>query len=109
MGQQYVCHIPETNSDSIQAELERVETRCGTGIDKGDTAGTADDGGRDDVWTTAELEVNPGNAGREDGHARARHYTERENPKPQNPKPKSQRGVKTFGIWNLGFGIRDLS
>ena len=77
MGQQYVCHIPETNSDSIQAELERVETRCGTGIDKGDTAGTADDGGRDDVWTTAELDVNPGNAGREDGHARARHYTDR--------------------------------
>ena len=28
------------------------------------------------MWTAAELEVNPGNAGRKDGHARARHYTE---------------------------------
>jgi len=77
MGQQYVCHIRETDSESIQAELERVETRCGTRIDKRDTARAADDGGRDDVRATAEVEVNPGDAGREDGHARARHYTDR--------------------------------
>ena len=77
VSQQYVCHIPESNSDSIQAEFERVETRRGTGIDKRYTSGTADDGSGNDVWTTAELEVNPGDAGREDGHARARHYTDR--------------------------------
>src|SRR4030095_3014634 len=38
-------------------------------------AGAADDRSGDDVWTAAELEVDPGNAGREDGHARARPYT----------------------------------
>src|SRR4030095_13436561 len=42
-------------------------------------AGAADDRSGDDVWTAAELEVDPGNAGREDGHARARHYTGTQN------------------------------
>jgi hypothetical protein len=80
VGQQYVCRILETDSDSVQAELERVETRRGTWIDERYTAGAADDRSGDDVWTAAELEVNPGNAGREDGHARARHYTEHAKP-----------------------------
>ena len=76
VGQQYVCYIRESDSDSVQAELECVDTRRGTWIDERYTAGAADDGRGDDVWTAAELEVNPGNAGREDGHARARHYTD---------------------------------
>src|SRR6266480_654969 len=30
------------------------------------------------------------------------------NPKTQIPKPKSQKSKRAFGIWSLGFGIRDL-
>src|SRR5262245_19783509 len=107
--QQYVCHVLETNSHPIQAELERIETGRGTWIDERCTAGAAEDCTRDDVRTAAELKVNPVNAGRENGHARARHYTERENPKPQIPKPKSQRGVKTFGSWDAAFCSCDWS
>jgi hypothetical protein len=80
VGQQYVCHVLETDSDSVQAELQRVETGRGAGINERDAAGAADDRGGDDVWIAAELEINPGNAGREDRHARARHYTEHAKP-----------------------------
>ena len=101
--QENVRDVGETNAESIQAELERIETRCRPGIDQRDASRVTDHGGGDDVGAASEFQVDPGEAGCKDGHAeRGIILSPR---KPQVPSSKSQ--IPTFGIWGLGFGVWD--
>jgi len=61
--------VREADAEAIQPEFERGETRRRPRIDDRHTSGVTDDGGRDDVRTASELQVDPAKAGCEDGHA----------------------------------------
>src|SRR5262245_45809206 len=57
--QQDVTNVGPSDAVRLHAEFERLEAAGRTGVDDGHAAMTLDESGRNDVWASAKLQVDP--------------------------------------------------
>jgi hypothetical protein len=68
VGQQDLANVCEAQTQSLQPEVERLETSGWPGVDERHACRRMDDGRRDGVGAPEKLQVDPGKSVREDSH-----------------------------------------
>src|SRR6266850_6033902 len=96
--EQEMRDVAEPETLRVETELEHIKTGRRPRVNQRKAAGAARNGGRNHVGAASEFQVDPGEAGRKDGHSKRGIILVTLDTQPPLPGSQSR-------LWDLGLGI----